>query len=1353
MEFKSYIKSKRFLFIMLILVFLMMSFIFPDYIFAGLGIIKETDEDDETEALYKLNLILLVNYDASDERIGEWEDKFNEASELLYNSTEGKMQIGTIKVFVNQPLVENIADIVIKHKGGAHADTGHLGEKGYQIYLYDDDLEEHGEVTIVHELGHYVFNLKDEYEGYKQIVEENKTWWEYRDVNEGDYFPPDAMCTGESSDPASLMDASHHKKSTVHRTEWCTPDDDGLDWKTDHNSGFTDEDGTVWENEQERKRHMSCWETIYDYCKRKYEILMEIPKDEPKIVTPPKHEDIEWIVLSGEPRTVIAIDNSQQMLPPTELELAKLGANIFVDIAEIGDEIGIISYNEVPEVIFPIQKIHDGPEMQLLKEDAAFPLYSPDGTKIAFTKVTGITVSGNGNYNMYLMNENGTGEMQLTYHSSSGLSFDIPAFFMPNGDWLSFTRAESGSFGAPVDFRNYTLSLSNPYVKYYRGMAEGAFIPRYSPYWKRIVYSAEDDLEYPCIYVQKPGIFENFEWERLTPVEVFPCWEPSFSPDGTKVLFTSIVDGSVSNSDICTMDVYPKDVDPDMVVDNMYLDLSSLNRLTDSPSYESSPCYSQDGSKIAFVSNPNGDDEIFMMDKYGLVKTRLTYNPDGYESNPCFSPDGKKVAFTSCSDDGNCGIYYVDITKNLEPSTRYLAKEAIDSISISDEKDSNVVSVLRTSLNKIINTEGYTGNDSIILISGDQYIDFNEEMDDVIKDIIEEGVRVYTVAIGDADEKALEDIAYYTKGKNYYAANERDLDKIFNSISNDVHSMYPIEELLEDYINPSEQVEESVYIDSFTDKAMFFLGWGGSDLDLTLVRPDGTVVDPEVAENDSNIRYVEEETYEFYEVKEPMVGDWQVIIDAIDVSGEEYFSLQVMAQASGVSFYAYTDKESYTYPEKILIKAEVKVEYPVAGAEVTGTVSRPDGSETNIILYDDGLSLHGDEDPDNGEYSNYFSEYNVDGEYVFDMKVVNTEGIQSFATVEFITEDLHPQLIDPFKREASMSVSVTGIPEELPTEISLDFPDSIQYSDMLSGKAILTSEEKPLEGKEVEFGCMLPVEKITTDEDGISYSTEYKVKEASGSSQSPICINFYGDDRYLPGYSEKHIEIEKENATLTYTGDTITEVGSSTALSCSISQEDDGYPGDITLSGPVTFTLTTQEGFSETYTADVNSSGIATMDIELSVGLYSVVASIDSDYYISDESSEETLAVYDPRGPFITGGGWFIPGGKEDKVNFGFEVKYKKDGTLKGNLKVTDHNTGTDYNTVGFNYMVVVGSKAYISGNLSIDGEGSYPFTAVIEGSGSPGSGSDRFSIDFEVDGEHIVFDEIIGSGSIVIHK
>ncbi len=67
--------------------------------------------------------------------------------------------------------------------------------------------------------------------------------------------------------------------------------------------------------------------------------------------------------------------------------------------------------------------------------------------------------------------------------------------------------------------------------------------------------------------------------------------------------------------------------------------------------------------------------------------------------------------------------------------------------------------------------------------------------------------------------------------------------------------------------------------------------------------------------------------------------------------------------------------------------------------------------------------------------------------------------------------------------------------------------------------------------------------------------------------------------------------------------------------------------------------------------------------------------------------------------------------------------------------------------------MVTVESKAYINGNLTIDGEGNYPFTAVIEDNGSPGKDSDRFSIDILAGGEHVVFDEIIGSGNIVIHK
>lgn len=119
---------------------------------------------------------------------------------------------------------------------------------------------------------------------------------------------------------------------------------------------------------------------------------------------------------------------------------------------------------------------------------------------------------------------------------------------------------------------------------------------------------------------------------------------------------------------------------------------------------------------------------------------------------------------------------------------------------------------------------------------------------------------------------------------------------------------------------------------------------------------------------------------------------------------------------------------------------------------------------------------------------------------------------------------------------------------------------------------------------------------------------------------------------------------------------------------------------------------------------------MATATAELPAGLYKVTATIDSDYYTADPSKEAILAVYEPSGSFVTGGGWFIPEGSCGKVNFSFELKYKKDGTLKGNLEIIDHNTGTNYKADDFTYLVTVGNKAYFSGSLEIDGGGPYPF-------------------------------------------
>ncbi|MBI5954907.1 MAG: PD40 domain-containing protein [Chloroflexi bacterium] len=64
---------------------------------------------------------------------------------------------------------------------------------------------------------------------------------------------------------------------------------------------------------------------------------------------------------------------------------------------------------------------------------------------------------------------------------------------------------------------------------------------------------------------------------------------------------------------------------------------------------EDFPAWSPDGTKIAFVSNRDGNDEIYVMDADGQHQTRLTDNKAG-DYYPEWSPDGQRIAFISDRD-------------------------------------------------------------------------------------------------------------------------------------------------------------------------------------------------------------------------------------------------------------------------------------------------------------------------------------------------------------------------------------------------------------------------------------------------------------------------------------------------------------------------------------------------------------------------------------------------------------------------------------------------------------------------------------------------------------------------------
>ena len=135
------------------------------------------------------------------------------------------------------------------------------------------------------------------------------------------------------------------------------------------------------------------------------------------------------------------------------------------------------------------------------------------------------------------------------------------------------------------------------------------------------------------------------------------CWSPRLSPDRARVVFSAYVNGrgqvhAVSADATVLTGVRGKEKvsKPYWATETGYTGTFEFKaagiNLSNNEHCEHSPVWSPDGSGIAFVSDRDGDWEIYVMNADGTEQRRLTRAP-GIDRAPAWSPDGARIAFES----------------------------------------------------------------------------------------------------------------------------------------------------------------------------------------------------------------------------------------------------------------------------------------------------------------------------------------------------------------------------------------------------------------------------------------------------------------------------------------------------------------------------------------------------------------------------------------------------------------------------------------------------------------------------------------------------------------------------------
>ncbi len=268
----------------------------------------------------------------------------------------------------------------------------------------------------------------------------------------------------------------------------------------------------------------------------------------------------------------------------------------------------------------------DGSEMKNLTntptQDERAPRWSPDGVKNYFQKK-----EADNKYYLYSMFNDGSGQTKISNTPVKDFQFDISS----DCSKIAFVGTDQYDiYVVNVDGTSLTKLTNNP---------QNDACPSWSPDGNWIAFVSNETGTYKLYKMKADGT----EQTPLCTYGDLLEYQPQWSPDGTKIAFTRW--GNFWGTDNAEL----------FIIKNGETNPVNISNNGNNDWY---PVWSPNGSSIIFMSDRDGDREIYVW-RNNNVTNLTNYNvyDEDYHS---FSPDGSKIVFTSTRDSINQQIYIMN---------------------------------------------------------------------------------------------------------------------------------------------------------------------------------------------------------------------------------------------------------------------------------------------------------------------------------------------------------------------------------------------------------------------------------------------------------------------------------------------------------------------------------------------------------------------------------------------------------------------------------------------------------------------------------------------------------------------